>query len=148
MNLDFMQVKGEVEKPEGFALFYVPIVSNRTDNMYRAVFGITLEKTIYESPRFWLVRDQINIDDASKEKKPISMLRFLKDGSLIHRLDKVGGWDIFRANNAFQVNYQDEVDVLDGILTEFSSDYLKNYFDSENQIRDDETLDDIEGWGN
>jgi hypothetical protein len=153
--MEFELIHGDLDKPEGFVVYYTSIISEEILPSYRAAFGMPFGKVVSENPRLWVVREPLDIEEGVPDaKRPISMLRYFEEENrVIDKLKKVGGWDIYKSKNIYLLS-DSNIDPVDQELAEHSYDYVELYYSLIDSRRENDGdlpnsgLEDIPGWGN
>jgi len=152
--MEFELIPGNSDQPEGFVVFYTAIISDCIPYPYRASFGMPLSRVVSENPRFWIVKDHLDIGKGvPDDKRPISLLSYFEEEKIIDTLRKIGGWDIYKSRSICEL-VDNEIDTLDEILAEHSYEYIELYFNLINSRKlrgnfgklPETGLDDIPGW--
>jgi len=143
-DITFRLTCGDPNNPQGFAVFYVPIVSKNQD-VYRAIFGYSITEVTKENSRLFPIRDFFEEEDIMGYRYANE---FLKDHSIIDEVEEIGGWDIFRSSSCFQAYPESELRFTDKALLNAFHIYMKYFNYINNRIPEPTKENMVDIWKN
>tara|TARA_Y100000310_G_C20593494_1_gene769313 strand:+ start:569 stop:1042 length:474 start_codon:yes stop_codon:yes gene_type:complete len=126
--MEFRQVSGDWNNPEGFAVFYTPVISEK--GRYRSLTGFDTRKIVEESMRMishWDVFEKHF--DYVGGNATVFFDYFDNEDSLVKIVDGKE-WDVYRSNEGeYSILDEEDSSDLDSILVDAFRQYIGNYFE-------------------